>query len=81
MSIDSKKKSYAIDNILKIISDDKLREVKIKYYVCRIPKLKLAKEIGLSHQLMGAFLNRIGKPTKEDIMDLNSINIIMNNLK
>ena len=75
------KKSYAIDNIMKIISDDKIREIKIKYYVSKISKYKLAKEIGLSHQLMSSFMDRIGKPVADDITNPQSIQIILNNLK
>jgi len=64
------KKPYAIDNKLKIMSEDKIKEIKLKYYIYKVPKYKLAKEIGLSHQLMGVFLERIGMLTPDDIKDL-----------
>ena len=64
------KGSYAIDNLMKVISEEKIKEIKIKYYIEKVPKYKLAKEIGLSHQLMDKFLERIGKLTPEDIKDL-----------
>lgn len=74
------KKPYAIDNILKIISEDKLREIKIRYYVINTSKYTLAKDIGLSHQLMSLFLNKIGKPTRDDIIHPKSLDIIMENI-
>lgn len=61
------KKPYAIDNIMKILSDEKIKEIKIKYYIKKVPKYKLAKEIGLSHQLMTQFIERIGNLTAEDL--------------
>jgi len=61
------KKPYAIDNIMKILSEEKIREIKIKYYIKKVPKYKLAKEIGLSHQLMTQFIERIGNLTAEDL--------------
>ena len=64
------KKPYAIDNLMKILSEEKIKEIKLKYYIEKVPKYKLAKEIGLSHQLMDKFLERIGKLTAEDIKDL-----------
>ena len=73
------KKPYAIDNMLKIISEDKLREIKIRYYVINTSKYTLAKEIGLSHQLMTMFLKTIGKPTRDDIVNPKSLDIIMDN--
>ena len=74
------KKPYAIDNMLKIISEDKLREIKIRYYVINTSKYTLAKEIGLSHQLMTMFLKKIGKPTRDDIVNPKSLDIIMENV-
>ena len=61
------KKPYAITNLLKILSKDQIREIKLKYYIEKVPKYKLAKEIGLSHQLMKQFLDTIGKLTPEDL--------------
>jgi hypothetical protein len=64
------KKPYAIDNLMKVLSEEKIKEIKLKYYIHKVPKYKLAKEIGLSHQLMAQFLERIGKLTAEDIKDI-----------
>ena len=64
------KKPYAIDNLMKVLSEEKIKEIKLKYYIHKVPKYKLAKEIGLSHQLMAQFLERIGKLTADDIKDL-----------
>ena len=64
------KKPYAIDNLMKVLSEENIKEIKLKYYIEKVPKYKLAKEIGLSHQLMDKFLERIGKLTAEDIKDL-----------
>jgi hypothetical protein len=55
---------------MKVLSEEKIKEIKLKYYIEKVPKYKLAKEIGLSHQLMDKFLERIGKLTAEDIKDL-----------
>ena len=64
------KKPYAIDNLMKVLSEEKIKEIKLKYYIEKVPKYKLAKEIGLSHQLMDKFLERIGKLTAKNIKDL-----------
>ena len=64
------KKPYAIDNLMKVLTDEKIKEIKIKYYIQKISKCKISKEIGLSHQLMDQFIERIGKLTPDDIKDL-----------
>ena len=55
---------------MKVLSEEKIKEIKLKYYIEKVPKYKLVKEISLSHQLMDKFLKRIGKLTAEDIKDL-----------
>ena len=64
------KKPHGIDNKLKILSAEKIKEIKLKYYIQKVPKYKLAKEIGLSHQLMDQFIERIGKLSPDDIKDI-----------
>jgi hypothetical protein len=68
-------KPYAIDNIMKIIDPNKILEIKKKYYLDKIPKYKLCKDIGISHQLMNDFLARIGPLTPEELIKINSVTI------
>ena len=65
-------KPYAIDNIMKIIDPNKILEIKKMYYLDKIPKYKLCKHIGISHQLMNDFLIRIGPITPEDLVKINN---------
>ena len=51
---------YAIKKIMDNLSDEQKQELRKKYYLERMTKQKLAKEIGLSRMLLDEFIIKLG---------------------
>ncbi len=60
----SKKKGpkgpYAINNILKNMSEERKQELREMYYLQRMTKRDFSKEVGLSHTLINDFIETLG---------------------
>ena len=51
---------YAVKNALKNMSDDRKHDLRKKYYLERMTKRKLAKEVGISHALINDLIEELG---------------------
>lgn len=62
------KKPYAIDNLMKILTSEKITEIKQDYYINRMAKHKLGKKYGISHQLVTPLMERLGPLRSAEII-------------
>lgn len=51
---------YAINNILKNMSEERKQELREMYYLQRMTKKDFAKKVGLSHTLINNFIEALG---------------------
>lgn len=54
------KGSYAVKKIIDRMSEEEKSQFRKKYYIDRVSKYKLGKEIGISHQLVDKLIKAVG---------------------
>lgn len=61
------KGSYAVKKVVDRMSDEEKSQFRKKYYIDHIPKYKLGKEIGISHQLVDKLIEEVGPLLPNDL--------------
>lgn len=51
---------YAVNNLLKNMSEERKQELREMYYLQRMTKRDFSKEVGLSHTLINSFIETLG---------------------
>jgi len=58
---------YAVKKVVDRMSEEEKSEFRKKYYIYHVPKYKLGKEIGLSHQLVNKLIKAVGPLQPSDL--------------